>query len=374
MTKLMSSDADDRIPTAGRAPINDLAAEKVLVRRLASHCQRYRDPDDRRAAFELAVTLVPFLVMLAVLVWLAAYAEPLLGNWRWVLLGLLAPVCAAFLVRLFAIQHDCGHGSFTSSRSANRLIGRLLSVFTFTPYTLWQKAHAVHHGSSGNLDKRGIGDIDTRTVAEYEAMTAGQQLMYRIYRNPVALIAIGVPIYFLVMHRLPYNDAIPRAEAWRSAGGLNLALLAFYGGLVFLAGWAVMLAILPVVVMGAWVGGWLFYVQHQFEATRWDAGEAWDLHVAAFGGSSWYDLPAVAQWITGSIGLHHIHHLCSRVPFYRLQACFDGSAELRAASQDVRLTFWKSLACVNLALWDEKQRRLVTFGEMRMQSALQPAE
>lgn len=364
MTKLMSSKADG-LPI-GSAQVADRAAEKALVRRLASHCNRFRDPDDRRAAFELAVTLVPFLAMGAALVWLAAYAGPVLGGWRWLLLALVSPVCAAFLVRLFAIQHDCGHGSFTSSREANRMIGRVLSVFTFTPYTLWQKAHAVHHGSSGNLDKRGIGDIDTRTVAEYEAMTTSQRLMYRIYRNPFILIVIGVPIYFLIMHRLPYNEAIPRVEAWRSVGGLNVALVVVYGGLVLLAGWAVMLAVLPVVVMGAWVGGWLFYVQHQFEETRWDAGDAWDLHVAAFGGSSWYALPAVPQWLTGSIGLHHIHHLCSRVPFYRLQACFDSNAELRDASQTVKLTFWKSVGCINLALWCENRRRLVTFAEARV--------
>lgn len=359
MTMLTSSMTDDLPSSATVAGVE----EKALVRRLASHCNRFREPDDRRAAFELAVTLAPFLAIGVVLVWLAAFAEPLFGGWRFGLMAVLAPVCAAFLVRLFAIQHDCGHGSFTSSRAANRLIGRGLSVFTFTPYTLWQKAHAVHHGSAGNLDKRGIGDIDTRTVAEYRAMTFSQRLAYRIYRNPVVLIVIGVPVYFLVAHRLPYNDAIPRREAWRSAGGLNLALLGFYGALVWLTGWSALLAVLPVVVMGAWAGGWLFYIQHQFEETRWDAGADWDLHVAAFGGSSWYDLPVVAQWFTGSIGLHHIHHLCSRVPFYRLQACFDASGELRAASDSVKLTFLQSLRCINLALWCENRRKLVTFAQ-----------
>lgn len=365
MNQLTPSGKDGQIPAHGIAPIDDHAAERALVRRLAAHCQRFRDPDNRRAAAELVVTLAPFLAIAAMLIWLAAHAAPTLGGWRWALLVLLAPVCAAFLVRLFAIQHDCGHGSFTSSRLANRLIGRALSVLTFTPYTLWQKAHAVHHGSAGNLDKRGIGDIDTRTVAEYEAMPPLQRLMYRIYRHPAVLIVLGVPLYFFVVHRLPYNDAIPRADAWRSAGGLNLALVGVYGSLVYLWGWAVLLAVLPVAVMGAWVGGWLFYIQHQFEETRWDKGDAWDLHVAAFGGSSWYVLPRVAQWFTGSIGLHHIHHLCSRVPFYRLQACFDDNEELRAASERVKLTFRKSLACMNLALWDEQRRRLVTFAEAR---------
>lgn len=339
------------------------ADAKAQVRRLAAHCNNYREPDNRRAAFELVSTLVPFLLIGAVLIWLAAYAGPMLGAWRWLLVAVLAPPAAAFLVRLFAIQHDCGHGSLTSSRAANRTIGRILGVFTFTPYSLWQKAHAVHHGSSGNLDKRGVGDIDTRTVAEYEAMTPRQRLAYRIYRNPIVLIFLGVPLYFLIVHRFPFTGVIPRMDGVRSAGGLDIALFAFYGTLVYLSGWMVLLAVVPVVVMGAWAGGWLFYMQHQFEQTHWEQGEQWDLHIAAFGGSSWYVMPPVAQWFTGSIGLHHIHHLCSRVPFYKLQPCFDGSAELRTASEIVKLTFRQSLACFNLALWDEKQRRLITFAE-----------
>jgi acyl-lipid omega-6 desaturase (Delta-12 desaturase) len=343
----------------------DKAAEKALVRRLAVHCNRFREPDDRRAAFEVAVTLIPFLALGAALVWLAAYAAPVLGGWRWLGLALLSPLCAAFLVRLFAIQHDCGHGSLTSSRAVNRTIGRALGIFTFTPYALWQKAHAEHHGSSGNLDKRGAGDITTRTLAEYEAMTPRQQLAYRIYRNPAVLIFLGVPLYFLIIHRLPYNDAIPRMDAVRSAGGLDLALFAFYGALVFLSGWAVAIAVLPVIIMGAWAGGWLFYVQHQFEETSWDQDGEWDLHVAAFGGSSWYVMPPLLQWFTGSIGLHHIHHLCSRIPFYRLQSCFDASPELQAASRSVRLTIRQSVACLSLALWDENQRRLISFAQAR---------
>lgn len=349
---------------AGR--IADQAAEKALVRRIAAHCNRFRDPDDRRALFEVAVTVIPFLAIGAAMIWLAVGAEAAIGAWRWLALLLIAPIEGAFLVRLFAIQHDCGHGSLTSSRTANRWIGRGLSVFTFTPYALWQRAHAVHHGASGNLDKRGTGDIDTRTLAEYTAMTDRQRLAYRVYRNPWVLIFLGVPLYFLIMHRLPYTDAMPRIDGLRSAVGLDLALLGFYGLLVWFAGWAVLLAVLPVVVIGAWAGGWLFYMQHQFEETSWDQSEEWDLHVAAFGGSSWYVMPPIAQWFTGSIGLHHIHHLCSRVPFYKLQPCFDASAELRAASEKVRLTFRQSLACVHLALWDEDSRRLITFAEARV--------
>lgn len=180
---------------------------------------------------------------------------------------------------------------------------------------------------------------------------------------------IGVPLYFLIMHRLPYTDAVPRLDAIRSAAGLDLALFVVYGGLVLLFGWGVVLAVLPVVIIGAWVGGWLFYVQHQFEETQWDESEAWDLHVAAFGGSSWYVMPKVLQWFTGSIGLHHIHHLCSRIPGYRLQECLDGSNELRMASENVKLTIRESLGCVSLALWDEQKRRLISFAEARSQSA-----
>lgn len=299
------------------------------------------------------------------MIWLAVGAADVFGGWRWAILAAICPLAAGLLVRLFAIQHDCGHGAFTTSRAANRLIGRTISVFTLTPYGLWQKAHAIHHGASGNLDKRGIGDIETRTVGEYEAMTPRQRLGYRIYRNPVVLLVIGVPLYFLLVHRLPFTQAIPRPDAIRSAVGLDLALVAFHGVLIALFGWQVLLAVLPVAVMGAWVGGWLFYVQHQFEGTCWDGDEAWNLQQAAFEGSSWYDLPAVLNWFTGSIGLHHVHHLCSRVPFYRLRECFDASSELREASAAMRLTLRESLACTRLALWDEKSRRLISFADAR---------
>jgi len=363
MNQIVPGEPAGRLASARFATGLDRAGTEALIRRLVVHCNRYRDPDNRRAAAELAITLIPFLALGATLIWLAVAAGPLLGAWRWVLLALLSPFCAAFLVRLFALQHDCGHGSFTTSRTANRLVGQSLSVFTFTPYALWQRAHALHHATSGNLEKRGVGDIDTRTVAEYRAMTGRQRLAYRIYRNPFVLLVIGVPLYFLIVHRLPYVDAIPRVDAIRSAVGLDLALFLFYGGLVFLFGWGVALAVLPVVVIGAWTGGWLFYVQHQFEETQWDDAEAWNLHVAAFGGSSWYVMPKVLQWFSGSIGLHHIHHLCSRIPGYRLQECLDASVEMQMASESVRLTIRDSLSCVKLALWDEDKRRLVSFAE-----------
>lgn len=344
----------------------DEASTKALVRRLIVHCNRFRDTDNRQATSETLATIVPFLAIGAALIWLAGYSEPWIGQWRWLAMAVLWPLGALFLVRLFMVQHDCGHGSFTSSRKANTLIGRVFSVFTFTPYALWQKSHALHHAGSGNLDKRGIGDIDTRTVAEYTAMTPRQKLGYRIYRNPFVLIMLGMPLYFLIIHRLPYNDSISRIDAIRSAGGLDLALLLFYGLLGLFFGFtAVAVAVLPVVVIGAWIGGWLFYVQHQFEETQWDGREEWDLHIAAFAGSSWYVMPPILQWFTGSIGLHHIHHLCSRVPSYRLQDCMDSSPELQAASQRVKLTIPESFACIKLALWDEQQRRLVSFAEVK---------
>lgn len=343
----------------------DKAATKALIRRLIVHCNHFRDPDNRRAASETLATIVPFLTIGAVLIWLAGYSAPLIGHWRWLAIAALWPLGAMFVVRLFMVQHDCGHGSFTSSRKANALIGRAFSVFTFTPYTLWQKSHALHHSSSGNLDKRGIGDIDTRTVAEYRAMTPGQQLAYRIYRNPFVLIILGMPLYFLIVHRFPYNDSISRTEATKSAVGLNIALVLFYGALAIIFGvTTVAVAILPMIVIGAWVGGWLFYVQHQFEETHWEGREEWDLHIAAFAGSSWYVMPPILQWFTGSIGLHHIHHLCSRIPSYRLQDCMDSSPELQAASERVKLTIPESFSCIRLALWDEDRRQLVSFAEV----------
>jgi omega-6 fatty acid desaturase (delta-12 desaturase) len=267
-------------------------------------------------------------------------------------------------VRLFIFQHDCGHGSFLPSRAANDHLGRALSLLTVTPYDSWKRAHALHHASNGDLSRRGTGDIVTLTVREYLALPPLGRLRYRLYRNPLVLIVLGQPLNFLVLQRLPPCLGLPWRTAFREVMVLNAALLALWGGLAFLLGGIgpVLVGLLPSIVVASWIGGWLFFVQHQYEDTVWESGEDWDFHGAALGGSSYYVLPRVLQWLTGNVGLHHIHHLNSRIPNYRLQECLDGHDLL---GQVGRLTLRESLGCVRLALWDEEARKLVGFSGVR---------
>jgi omega-6 fatty acid desaturase (delta-12 desaturase) len=201
--------------------------------------------------------------------------------------------------------------------------------------------------------------VDTLTVREYRALSAWGRLKYRIYRNPAVLHVLGPPLYFVLLQRSPFGQALPAREAWRSIMGLNAALLVLYGALVAILGIGpVALALLPVACVASWVGGWLFFVQHQFEQTRWDEGKEWDFQLGALGGSSYYVLPSILQWFTGSVGLHHIHHLNSRIPNYRLQSCLEGDQVLARIS---RLTLRESFSCIGLGLWDEDRRELVSF-------------
>ncbi len=335
---------------AALAPSDD-ELDEATVRRLARHCMAYREADNRTAAMQLVTTLLPFLVCAGLMLWGVTA-----GNYWLLALGLPA---GGLLVRLFGIQHDCGHNSFFTSRRANQATGRGLSLLTLTPYGYWSRSHTLHHASAGDLGRRGIGDVDTLTVAEYTAMSSLERWRYRFYRHPLVLHVVGPPLYFVLFQRSPFGQALPASEAWRSIMGLNLALLAVYGSLALLVGpFAVLAAILPAALVASWTGGWLFFVQHQFEHTHWDESEEWNLQQAALGGSSYYVLPKVLQWFTGNIGLHHIHHLNSRIPNYRLQACLDAEPLLGSIS---RLSLGESLRCIGLALWDADSRRLVAF-------------
>ena len=322
---------------------------------LARHCMRFRDPRDGRAWRELGVTLLFYVAACAALV--AALAS----GW-WIGLVLAIPAGMA-VVRVFTIQHDCGHGSFFSSRTLNTWTGRCLGVLTFTPYEAWRRAHAMHHAGSGDLGRRGIGDIDMLTVAEYRARGPWGRLAYRLYRHPLVINVIGPPVYFLLMQRWPWAQQLPVQNVWRSIVGLNVALVLFYGTLILAVGPTVGLAaVLAVGLVASWVGSWLFYVQHQFEDTHWDHGDEWEARVAALNGSSHYVLPAWVNWLTGNIALHHIHHLNARIPGYRLPECMAAEPRLRTLS---RLTFLDSLKCIGLALWDEDERRLIRFRALR---------
>ncbi|RWN37100.1 MAG: fatty acid desaturase [Mesorhizobium sp.] len=317
---------------------------------------RYKTPDRRRSAVELAITLIPFATLWALST--AAYAH---GHWWGLILILPA---AGFLVRIFMIQHDCGHGSFFANRTADDWIGRGLGILTLTPYDCWRRAHATHHASAGNLDERGTGDIRTLTVAEYRQMSWRGRLAYRLYRHPLVMFGLGPIWLFIFEQRLPVGMMRGGLTPWVSSMATNVAIAVAAAALIWFVGLEGFLVVhLPIVVLAGSAGIWLFYVQHQFEETEWAKDSEWEFQHAALHGSSYYDLPPVLNWFTGNIGVHHVHHLSAKVPCYRLQEVLRDYPELREIG---RVTLLDSLRCVKLALWDESRSKLVSFREARM--------
>jgi acyl-lipid omega-6 desaturase (Delta-12 desaturase) len=328
---------------------------KAAARRLAAHCAAYRGGQPGPAIWQVVSTTAAFVALIALMLTMLQYS--------YLLTLVLAVPAAGLLIRFFIIQHDCGHGSFLPNQRANDMLGRLLSVLTLTPYGLWRREHNQHHAGSGNLDRRGIGDITTLTVKEYQALSVRGRILYRIYRNPAFLFGVGLPLYFLLIQRLPWFHPYPVRQSIGSVMRLNAGLVAFYAPLMWLFGWVeILMLAVPILMLTSALGGWLFFIQHQFEGTHWEESKSWDFQVAAVYGSSYYVLPPVLQWFTGNIGLHHIHHLCSMIPNYRLQACLDASPELKSMN---RLTLWESIMCARLTLWDEANRRLIGFRELR---------
>ena len=311
--------------------------------------------DTKRSILQLGTTATPFIALLAIMAWAS-------HDLYWLTLLLAIPT-AGLLVRLFIIQHDCGHSSFFRSRAANDLIGRALSVLTLTPYYSWKRDHAAHHASTGNLDRRGRGDVETLTVAEYQASSRLRKLAYRLFRNPLVMVMLGAPINFILLQRFPQGPRVAEPSVAPQRPVADLALLVTFGILCALFGaLRVFGTYLPVMIMASWVGNWLFYVQHQFEDAHWERDGDWNFHEAAVVGSSYFKLPPVLQWFSGNIGLHHVHRLCSRVPNYRLQACLDAAPELDGIAKVITLR--ESLGCWRLALWDEHHGRLVGFRDL----------
>lgn len=311
--------------------------------------------DTRRSIVQLVTTATPFIALLAVMAWAS--------HDRYWLTLLLAIPAAGLLVRLFIIQHDCGHSSFFRSRAANDFGGRALSILTLTPYYSWKRDHAAHHASTGNLDRRGRGDVETMTVAEYQASSPLKRLAYRLFRNPLVMVMLGAPINFILLQRFPKRHELRNGQSLRSIVSLDLALLVAFGIPYALFGARpVFETYLPVMVIASWIGNWLFFVQHQFEDAHWQRDGEWDFHVAALSGSSYLKLPPVLKWFSGNIGLHHVHHLCSRVPNYRLQACLEAAPELQEVAKVITLR--ESLGCWRFALWDEHRHLLVGFRDL----------
>ncbi len=315
----------------------------------------YRTPDNRRAAFELAATLLPFAGL-----WLLTWGALHISIW----LALLMTIpTAVFLVRLFMIQHDCGHGSLFSSKAVNDWVGRAIGVLTVTPFDFWRRTHAIHHAGSGDLDRRGAGDIQTMTVAEYQALGTWGRIGYWLYRHPIVMFGIAPVYLFIFQQRLPVGGMRDGPMPWLSTMLTNAGIVALMALLIYLVGWkAVALIQLTTIAIAGSIGIWLFYLQHQFEDTYWDRRPDWTHEEAALHGSSYYDLPKPLMWLTGYIGAHHLHHLSSRIPFYNLPAILKAYPEFTKIG---RLTFTDSLKCVRLTLWCETEKRMISFRELR---------
>jgi omega-6 fatty acid desaturase (delta-12 desaturase) len=317
---------------------------------------RYRVPNPAWSWVEIGVTLGPFVAL-----WAAMWALVHVSYWLTLVLALPA---AGFLVRIFMIQHDCGHGAFFRTRLVNDWVGRVSGVLTLAPYDYWKRTHAAHHAGVGNLERRGLGDIETLTVKEYLALDSRKRLGYWFYRNPLTLFAIGPTYLFLLQYRIPAG--LMRGAGWKpwaSTMSTNAGIAVAVALMMWLIGPAAFLMIHgPIFVLAATIGVWLFYVQHQFEDVVWAHQKNWSLPNAALNGSTYYDLPVALRWFSANIGVHHVHHLASRIPFYRLREVLRDFPQLASVG---RLTLLQSFACVNFALWDEDAQRLISFRTLR---------
>jgi omega-6 fatty acid desaturase (delta-12 desaturase) len=314
---------------------------------------RFQKPSTGRAVWQIVNSLVPYALL-----WVLMYFSLPVSWWLTLLLAVLA---GAFLVRIFIILHDCGHGSFFESRTANAVVGSIAGVLTFTPYYRWTRMHSLHHATSGDLDRRGTGDVWTMTVQEYLEASRWKRFAYVLARNPVVLFLIAPLYLFLVGQRFPSLKANPRER--RSVIGMNVALLVLAAALSAFFGLKAYLVIqMTVVGVAATAGVWLFYVQHQFEGVYWERRAAWDYTEAALRGSSFYKLPALLQWFSGNIGFHHIHHLSPRIPNYNLERCHRADPLFLSVRP---ITLFGSLKSATYRLWDEQRGRLVGYRRLR---------
>lgn len=319
--------------------------------------KKYNQPDPGKSIWQIVNSLVPYIAL-----WYLMYLSLEVSYLLTLGLSILA---AGFLVRMFIIFHDCGHGAFFKSDKANRIVGTILGSLAFTPYERWHKDHAIHHSNVGNLDKRGIGDVMTLTVEEYDKMTTGKKLYYRVYRNPVVLFLIAPFILFVIWFRFIRRQM--NRPVRNSVHISNLIIIALAAGLILLMGWKAFLLIqLPVIYFATAAGVWLFYVQHQYDGVVWTRTEDWDYRKMALEGSSYLKFPKILQWFSGNIGFHHIHHLSPKIPNYNLEKCHKEN-DMFDTIQPV--TFMDSMRSMNLKLWDEHANRLISFRAYRKMAA-----
>ncbi len=315
---------------------------------------RYQQPNTRAAVTQIFTTFVPLIAGILLMVWAMKI--------HYGLVLLLAIPTGLLLVRVFIMMHDCGHGSYFASRRWNDIVGFITGVLTFTPYVQWRRDHAIHHATSGNLDKRGLGDVTTLTVKEYLALSPKERFKYRIYRNALVLLVFG-PIFLAIKHRLPTPGQLTTAKERLSvhATNLTLAAVAILLGLLGALDEAAMIY-LPAFLVAGSTGVWLFYVQHQFEEAYWRPAAEWDYATSALKGSTYLKLPKVFQWFTGNIGLHHVHHLSPRIPNYTLQKVHDNHPEFQNVPT---ITPWQGIKALGLKVYDEERKRLIGWRELR---------
>jgi omega-6 fatty acid desaturase (delta-12 desaturase) len=317
----------------------------------------YERPCLRRSLVQMANSFLPYFAIAVAMYFLLSVSF-------WITLA-LAPLAAGFLIRIFIISHDCGHGSFFKSRKANNIVGAIGATLTFTPHASWRYQHAIHHASGGNLDHRDVGDVWTMTVKEYLAAPRSKRIAYRIYRNPIVMFLPGSMFQFFISNRF-YAASATRKEKM-SVIKTNLVLLAILVASHFTIGIKAYLMIqLPIMAFAGVAGVWLFYVQHQFEGVYWEREDEWDYVTAAIEGSSFYRLPKVLQWFSGNIGFHHVHHLSPRIPNYFLEKCHFEQPIFRKVNTITLRTSFKSLS---FRLWDEERRQLIGFGDIHKNPA-----
>ncbi len=314
---------------------------------------RYQRPSELRSYWQLANTLIPFAALWAIMAWTLTISF-------WLTLPLMM-LSAGFLIRTFIIFHDCGHGSFFRSNRANDVVGYITGIITFTPYHYWRNSHAKHHATSANLDKRGYGDVWMMTVEEYRNSPRFERIKYRLYRNPVVMFLLGPLFLILVTHRMVRRDS-SKAERW-SVHGTNAGIAVIAVLMSLAIGWKAYVIIqFSILYIGIMSGIWLFYVQHQFEGVYWARQPHWDFTAASLEGGSFYKLPRILHWFTGSIGYHHVHHLNSRIPNYNLSKCHE---EVPILAKSPTIGFFASFKSLRFRLWDEKSERLISFGELK---------
>jgi omega-6 fatty acid desaturase (delta-12 desaturase) len=314
---------------------------------------KFQTPSLPRAIWQMVNTLVPYFAL-----WYLMWLSLAVSYWLTLALAVLAGL---FIVRAFIIFHDCCHGSFFKSKRANDVLGYITGMLTFTPYGHWRWQHSVHHATSGDLDRRGEGDIWTLTVQEYLEASRWKKFAYRLARNPIVLFVIAPLGMLLIYQRFPSSGA--KGKDRKSVIWMNIGLAILVAFMCWLIGWQAYLMIqLPITLVAGAAGIWMFYVQHQYEDVYWEKNDDWNYTAAALHGSSFYKLPKVLQWFTGNIGYHHIHHLSSKIPNYNLERCHNSHPLFQAVPP---LTFWASLKCMSLRLWDEESRRLVGYSHLK---------